>query len=299
MPSPLDGPAAARKKLSTMRLPYSRRAADPTANDHSPNKGGGLLRLILTVLVVAWAIRSFLVAPFSIPSGSMLPTLFIGDYVLVAKWPYGYSRFSFPLGIPSFDGRILSDLPERGEIVVFRAPAEGGDFVKRAIGLPGDTIEVRDGMLLLNGRGIAREPEGFVAIPISANSPCRVVPGATPQVTADGLACRYPAYRETLPDGTSWLVLDQVDNPRADHVPPMVVPDGHVFLLGDNRDDSLDSRYSPAEGGIGLVPVENLIGRAMFVFWSTDGRAEYLKPWTWFTALRAERIGGISSGAER
>ena len=282
-----------------MRLPYSRRAADPAAGQEPAKTGGGLFRLILTVLLVAWAFRSFVVAPFSIPSGSMLPALFVGDYVMVAKWPYGYSRYSFPLGIPSFDGRILSDLPERGDVVVFRAPGDAGDFVKRAVGLPGDTIEIRGGTLVLNGRSVAREAEGFVEIPITANSPCRVVPGATPQVTAGGVACRYPAYRETLPNGTSWLVLDQVQNPRADDVAPTRVPEGHVFLMGDNRDDSLDSRFSPGEGGIGFVPIENLIGRGMFIFWSTDGSAEYAKPWTWFTALRGGRIGPISAGPER
>lgn len=284
-----------------MRPTFSRRAAEPAADDGRPKREGGLVRLLLVVLLLAWAVRSLIVAPFSIPSGSMLPTLLIGDYVFVAKWPYGYSRYSFPFGIPPFEGRIMTDLPDRGDVVVFRAPGEreSGDFIKRAIGRPGDTVEVRGGMLVLNGRAIPREPEGFVEIPITANSPCRVVPGATPQVSGDGLACRYPAYRETLPDGTSYLVLDQVDNPRADDLGPTLVPDGHVFLMGDNRDDSLDSRYSPAEGGIGLVPVENLIGRGFFIFWSTNGSAEYAKPWTWFEALRTGRIGPISTRRQR
>jgi signal peptidase I len=277
-----------------MRLSLSRRSGEARSSDEAAERSGGLLRLILSVLLLAWAIRSFLVAPFSIPSGSMVPTLYIGDYVMVAKWPYGYSRYSFPFGVPSFDGRIFRDLPERGDITVFRGP-DGNDFVKRVIGLPGDTIAVRGGMLILNGRAIPRESVGVVEVPISANSPCRVVPPATPQTTADGTKCRYPAYRETLPNGRSWLVLDQIDNPRADDVPPIVVPDGHVFMMGDNRDDSLDSRFSPAEGGVGFVPVDNLVGRAMFMFWSTDGSADYLKPWTWFTALRGDRIGPIAS----
>ena len=281
-----------------MPLSIPRRSAATPPSDRAGTKGGGLVRLILSVLLLAWVVRSFIVAPFSIPSGSMLPSLYIGDYLLVAKWPYGYSRYSFPLGIPSFDGRILSDLPERGDIVVFRAPGTDEDYIKRVVGLPGDTIAVRGGMLVLNGRGISREPEGFAEVPISANSPCRVVPGATAQVSTAG-GCRYPAYRETLPDGTSWLVLDQVDNPIADHVSPIVVPEGHVFLMGDNRDDSFDSRFSLAAGGVGFVPVENLIGRAMVTFWSTDGSAEYWKPWTWFTALRAGRIGPISADAVR
>ena len=256
------------------------------------------LKLLAGVLLLAWLFRSFLFAPFSIPSGSMLPALYVGDYVLVAKWPYGYSRYSFPFGIPSFSGRLFSDLPERGDIVVFRAPGDQGDFVKRVIGLPGDTIAVRGGMLVLTGRPIVRESEGMAAIPVSANSPCRVVPGATARIASGD--CLYPAYRETLPGGRSWLVLDQVEAPRADEVPPMRVPEGHVFLMGDNRDDSLDSRFATVEGGIGFVPQENLIGRATVIFWSTDGSADYWKPWTWFGALRVDRVGsGFSGGGRR
>lgn len=265
-------------------------------------RGGGLVRLVLTVLLVAWVVRSFLFAPFSIPSGSMLPALYIGDYVLTAKWPYGYSRHSFPFGFPAFDGRILASLPERGDIVVFRPTGAQGDFVKRVIGLPGDTIEIRGGMLILNGRPIRRESAGRAEVPITANSPCRVVPGATPMTRADAKGserCLYPAYRETLPGGRSWLVLDQVDSPHADTMAATRVPADHVFLMGDNRDDSLDSRYSPTERGVGFVPVENLIGRAMIVFWSTDGSADYAKPWTWFTALRGDRFGTTFNGAER
>lgn len=282
-----------------MAFSYARR---PGARSDKKERRGGLPRLIIEVLLIAWVIRSLVFAPFSIPSGSMLPTLFIGDYVAVAKWPYGFSRFSFPWGFPSFDGRIFGSLPERGDVVVFRAPGTDEDFVKRVIGLPGDTVEVRGGMLVLNGRPIPREQAGTFAMPISANSPCRVVAGATPMVRpADegGTACLYPVFRETLPGGPSYRVIDQVDNPRADNVAPTVVPEGHLFLMGDNRDDSLDSRFSPQEGGIGFVPVENLIGRATFIFWSTDGTAEYAKPWTWFTALRGDRIATGFNGNER
>jgi len=282
-----------------MAFSYARR---PGARSDKKERRGGLPRLIIEVLLIAWVIRSLVFAPFSIPSGSMLPTLFIGDYVAVAKWPYGYSRFSFPWGFPSFEGRLFGRLPARGDVVVFRAPRIDEDFVKRVIGLPGDTIEVRGGMLVLNGRPIPREQAGTFAMPISANSPCRVVPGATPMVTrADdgGTACLYPVFRETLPGGRSYRVIDQVDNPRADTVAPKVVPEGHLFLMGDNRDDSLDSRFSPQEGGIGFVPVENLIGRATLIFWSTDGTAEYSKPWTWFSALRGDRIATGFNGTER
>ena len=258
----------------------------------------GLIRFLLLLALAAWAFRSFVVAPFSIPSGSMLPTLYVGDYLLVAKWPYGYSRYSFPFTFPSFDGRILSDLPERGDVAVFRPPGGDAEFVKRVIGLPGDTVEMRGGMLVLNGRPLPRRSLPPFALPISANSPCKVVPPASPFVARveSGTYCLYPAYRETLPGGPSYTVLDQVENPRADDFPATRVPPGHVFLMGDNRDDSFDSRFTPAEGGIGLVPVENLVGRALVTFWSTDGSASYVKPWTWFTALRGGRIGNGYTG---
>ncbi|HEX6217773.1 MAG TPA: signal peptidase I [Sphingomicrobium sp.] len=272
--------------------------ADPAA-EAPPKKKESLPRFLITLVILAWLLRSFIAAPFSIPSGSMLPTLRIGDYLLVAKWPYGYSRYSFPWQVPSFEGRLLSRLPARGDVVVFRPPGANSEFIKRVIGLPGDTIEIRGGMLVLNGRALPRESRGRFAMPVSANSPCRVVPPAEPMVRPDAAGqatCLYPAYRETLPGGRSYLVLDQVDNPRADDFGPIRVPQGHVFMMGDNRDDSLDSRFSPMEGGIGFVPVENLVGRAMITFWSTDGSSSYLKPWTWFTALRGSRIGTTFGG---
>jgi len=282
-----------------MALRYARRTGASTKDGE---RRGGLLRLVVEVALIAWVIRSLVFAPFSIPSGSMLPALYIGDYVLVAKWPYGYSRFSFPWGFPSFDGRILGGLPERGDVVVFRVPGTDEDFVKRVVGLPGDTVAVQDGMLVVNGKARPRQSEGTFAMPISTNSPCRVVGGAMEMVgqTDSGEpACLYPIYRESLPGGRSYRVIDQVDNPRADDFPTTKVPEGTLFLMGDNRDDSLDSRFSREEGGIGFVPVENVVGRATIIFWSTNGSAEYLKPWTWFTALRTDRIASTFSGDER
>ena len=276
---------------NTQRPPAAAAAADQA-------KTGGTLRFLLLLALFAWAFRSFVVAPFSIPSGSMLPTLYIGDYLAVAKWPYGFSRFSFPFNFPSFSGRILANLPERGDVAVFRPPGADMEFVKRVIGLPGDTVEVRGGMLILNGRNLPREALRPFAMPVSPNSPCKVVPPAQPMIigTSGGLNCLYPAYRETLPGGPSYTVLDQVESPRGDDFSAVKVPQGHVFMMGDNRDDSLDSRFSPAEGGIGMVPVENLVGRALFTFWSTDGSASYVLPWTWFTALRGNRLGNGYTG---
>jgi len=265
-------------------------AAEPKARD----KGGW--RSLLLFVLAAWVLRSLIIAPFSIPSGSMLPTMAIGDYLFVQKWPYGYSRFSFPFQFPSFDGRIFADYPKRGDIIVFRPPGqEDVDFIKRAIGLPGDRIEVRGGQVILNGTPLVRQAVGMIPVRISPNSPCRVVSGATPMVrpSADGGEdCLYPAYRETLPGGPTYLTIDQVDTSPGDEFAAITVPAGHVFMMGDNRDDSLDSRFSPYVGGVGLVPLDHLVGRASRRFWSTDGNAEWLKPWTWFSALRGSRIGG-------
>ncbi|HEY6047612.1 MAG TPA: signal peptidase I [Sphingomicrobium sp.] len=269
----------------------------------SPKKESGwsTVRFILSVAVIAWAIRSFLFAPFDIPSGSMLPTLYIGDYLVVAKWPYGYSRYSFPYAFPSFPGRIFAHLPHRGDVVVFRHPTEKDDLIKRVIAIPGDTVAMDHGELILNGQRLPRVDLPPYEMPISANSPCRVVSGASPSVTSSGdrSYCVYPAYRETLPGGPSYTVLDQVENGPGDTFPATTVPPAHVFMLGDNRDDSLDSRFPTAIGGVGMVPIDHLIGRALFTFWSTDGSASYWKPWTWFTSLRGSRIGnGYSGDAE-
>jgi signal peptidase I len=154
------------------------------------------------------------------------------------------------------------------------------------IGLPGDTIATRDGALVLNGKPVVRTRIGDVAIPVSANTPCRAV---TPRV-ADG-QCLFTAYWETLPGGRSYVVLDQVANPVVDEFGPVRVPDGHLFLMGDNRDDSADSRISPVLGGMGFIPTEALVGRALVTFWSTDGSASWILPWTWFSAARWGRIG--------
>ncbi|WP_240325520.1 signal peptidase I [Sphingomonas mesophila] len=240
------------------------------------------LRFFALLAFAAWALRSLVAAPFSIPSGSMMPTMLPGDYLFVAKWPYGFSRFSFPAQLPSFPGRILARLPERGDVVIFKRPGEGTDWVKRVIGLPGDTVELRSGMLILNRRPVPRSATAEIRLPRTPNTDCAI----------DGSPdCRYPAFVETLPNGRRYVTLDQLERGPADDFGPIAVPAGHLFLLGDNRDDSADSRFALADGGIGLVPVDHLVGRAAFAFWSTDGSAEAGKPWTWFKGLRRERLG--------
>ena len=280
------------------RSPRRSRPTAAAAKRQKKESAGSLLRFFLTVAIIAWAFRSIIGAPFNIPSGSMLPTLYIGDYVAVSKWPYGYSRYSFPFGFPSFEGRIFGHLPKRGDVVVFRHPVENADLIKRVIALPGDTVAVRDGRLILNGRLVPRQALPPTQISVTPNSPCRAIPPATPVIVTvgDRPSCVYHAFLETLPGGPSYTVLDQVEHGAADDFPETKVPSGRVFLMGDNRDDSLDSRFPTFEGGIGMVPAENLIGRASFTFWSTDGSASWFKPWTWFTALRAHRIGNGYTG---
>jgi signal peptidase I len=253
------------------------------------------LRFLLLLFLAALALRTFIVAPFSIPSGSMLPRLYIGDYLFVSKWAYGYSRYSLPFGLPGFEGRLLGGLPARGDVVVFRHPGNPNeDVVKRVIGLPGDTVAVRGGIVILNGRTLPRRRIADFTFPVSPNSPCRG-PGGMPGhiLAGDGgeTLCVMPRFTETLPDGRSYDVLDQIPNAEADNFGPVTVPAGHVFVMGDNRDDSSDSRYPTLVGGIGMLPLDNLLGRVLINFWSTDGSAEWLKPWTWFSAARWSRIG--------
>lgn len=254
------------------------------------------LRFLVTLALIAFVLRSFIVAPFNIPSESMLPRLLVGDYLFVAKWPYGYSRHSLPWSIPLIPQRILARAPERGDVVVFKNPADNStDYIKRVIGLPGDLVQVKGGQLILNGEPVPKVRVADFLDPISPNSPCKPMPESQIMVEAEpggGAACRYQRYRETLPGGRTYEVLD-IGAVSADDTPVVVVPDGQFFLMGDNPDRSADSRFPAAiGGGIGLVPEENLVGRALVIFFSTDGSAEWLKPWTWPTAARWSRIGG-------
>ncbi|MEO6113445.1 MAG: signal peptidase I [Sphingomicrobium sp.] len=275
-----------------MDLPFSRPRSIP-AKPKSAKKPGSFLKSLLWLALAAWLLRSLFVAPFSISSGSMLPTMAIGDYLFVSKWPYGYSSASFPFHVPSFDGRILSSTPKRGDVVVFVGTA-GEDVVKRVIGLPGDLVAVEDGHVVLNGKPVPQERLEDFAMTVSPNSSCRMVTVAGPIEDGSklpGQSCAYPAYRETLPGGPSYVVLDQTDRSVADNFAPVVVPQGALFLMGDNRDDSLDSRYPVEASGMGFVPVDHIVGRAELAFWSTDGSASWLNPISWFSALRTGRLG--------
>ncbi|HWH17607.1 MAG TPA: signal peptidase I [Allosphingosinicella sp.] len=275
----------------------SSQAAPAVPEKSEKKESGGLretTRFLLFLFIAAVLLRSFIAAPFSIPSGSMLPRMMIGDYLFVAKWPYGYSRYSLPFAIGGFEGRFFEAAPERGDVVVFRYPGPGNeDFVKRVIGLPGDTIQMIDGVLSINGEPLPKVRIADYLMPLSPNTPCRTIDPSAKKVVEDEQGrrfCAFPRYRETLPGGRSYYVLDQTMG-SGDNTEPVVVPEGHYFVMGDNRDDSFDSRFPVAVGGVGLLPAENLIGRALLTFFSTDGSADYLKPWTWFSAARWDRIG--------
>ncbi|MDE2564054.1 MAG: signal peptidase I [Sphingomonadales bacterium] len=246
-----------------------------------------LIKLAVVVLVF----RSFIFSPFNIPSESMLPKLVDGDYLLAAKWPYGFSRYSMPFSIPLIPGRVLPHDPKRGDVVIFKAPPGNDvDYIKRVVGLPGDTVQMLHGQVILNGKPIPKVRVADFTVAVSPNTHCYDV--QFEKTTADGQTiCSYPRFRETLPGGKSYDVLD-LGARAQDDTTPVLVPEGHLFLMGDNRDNSLDSRFPAIEGGgIGLVPEKNLVGRAEIIMWSTDGSASWINPISWFTAARWNRIG--------
>ena len=237
------------------------------------------LKTIFWALVIAGIFRTLFFQPFWIPSGSMKETLLIGDFLFVNKMAYGYSRHSCPFSLCPFSGRILASEPERGDIVVFRHPVTGADFIKRVIGLPGDRVQMANGRVLLNGEELAQEPAGVFEEVFERQGPIGQFPRCANAPVGEGGTCLKNRYRESLPSGRSWIVLD-IDDSFADNTPGFVVPEGHFFFIGDNRDNSQDSRAPQSVGGVGMVPFENLIGRARHVVFSSSGRS-MLYFWTW------------------
>jgi signal peptidase I len=291
-PSVRDAPPI-RTLDAPARLRDAAVMATPTATGKpARSETAETIRFLLKLALFVFVLRSFFFSPFSIPSESMLPRLLIGDYLFVSKWNYGYSRWSLPWGIPLIPGRILARDPVRGDTVVFRSMApDDHDVIKRVIGLPGDTVQMRGGQLFLNGRAIPKHRVADFIVPLSPNFGADKCGTPFQDVDAGGRPiCRYPRFRETLPGGRSYTVLDQQEIPVADDTDVYRVPAGNVFLMGDNRDDSADSRFAPPDG-MGYIPMERIEGKAVVTFFSTDGSAEWLKPWTWFSAARFDRIG--------
>ena len=240
-------------------------------SDETKKEGGwaDTFRTIIYALLIAFFVRTLAYQPFNIPSGSMIPTLLVGDYLFVSKFSYGYSRFALPLGLGFFSGRILSRPPERGDIAVFRQPPTNrDDFIKRIVGVPGDRIQMINGVLNVNGVAVDKQRmEDFVLR------------------DGRGRTRRIAQYSETLPNGPSYIVRESLgDNGPVDNTREFVVPEGQFFAMGDNRDDSNDSR------NWGFVPAENFVGRAEVLFFSTDGTAGWFQPWRWPTATRFSRI---------
>jgi signal peptidase I len=255
--------------------------ADPMAS--RTKSDGGIVETIKTVvyaLLIAGAFRTLFFQPFWIPSESMKDTLLIGDFLFVNKMAYGYSRYSCPFALCPFSGRILASTPERGDVAVFRHPVNGTDFVKRLIGLPGDTIQMKQGVLFLNDTEAKQMPDGIFEEVFERQGPMGNTPRCENGPVGEGGTCQRTRSIETLPDGVSHNVLNIDTNGFGDNTDVFTVPDGHYFFMGDNRDNSLDSRFGQAAGGVGFVPAENLIGRADRIMFSSAGRS-MLAFWTW------------------
>ncbi len=243
------------------------------------------VKTVVYALIIAGVFRTLFFQPFWIPSGSMKDTLLIGDFLFVNKMAYGYSRYSCPFEMCPFSGRIFASEPERGDVVVFRHPVDGSDFIKRVIGLPGDTIQMRNGVLHINGEPAQLEPEEPFAETYERQGPIGHIPRCSNAPVGEGGECLKERFTETLPGGVEHSVLNIDDGSFADNTPVFTVPPGEYFVMGDNRDNSRDSRFPQSTGGVGFVPFENIIGRADRVMFSSAGeRMVYF--WTW----RADRF---------
>ena len=283
-------------------LPGEAIAAEPAKETHGSmlwREAKGLFWVLLAVL----AFHSFIAKPFYIPSESMMPNLLTGDRLVVSKYPFGWSWASPSFHVfPHWQGRILGQMPKRGDVVIVTPPGGREDYIKRVIGLPGDTIEVRDGTVILNGKPVRREARQPVTLPMDANLPC----GRSANVEREDIVmerfirrgtdgkeyCVLPIVRETLPNGVSFNTIE-LGQSDGDNYGPVKVGADHLFLMGDNRDRSADSRFPIESLGLGgPVPWENIGGRAEFITFSLDGTTEIANPLTWLHAFRSGRAGG-------
>ncbi|WP_420861447.1 signal peptidase I [Algirhabdus cladophorae] len=249
---------------------------------------GETIKTVVYALLIAGVFRTLFFQPFWIPSGSMKDTILIGDFVFVNKMAYGYSRYSCPFAICPISGRLFGSEPERGDIVVFRHPVNNQDFIKRLVGLPGDKVQVKEGRLYLNGTAVKVEANGTFSEIFEAQGPSRIQPRCENGPVGNGAVCEKSAFIETLPGGSSHSILN-IATQGSDNTPVYTVPLGHYFFMGDNRDNSNDSRVPQNFGGVGYVPAEYLVGRADRVMFSSAGKS-MLFFWTWRTDRFFKRL---------
>lgn len=243
-------------------------------NSAKKSRQGGIMdtvKVVVHALILAMIVRIFLYQPFNIPSGSMKQTLLIGDYLFVSKFSYGYSKYSIPFSPNLFSGRIWEATPKRGDVAVFKLPTDNStDYIKRVIGLPGDRIQMRGGVLFINGKAVPKKRlSDYVANDYYGNN------------------VQVPLYEETLPNGVKYMVLDRNPNGSFDNTNVYQVPQGHYFMMGDNRDNSTDSRVLSQ---VGYVPLENFVGRAEVIFFSVKEKWSIFKPWNWPYTIRWPRF---------
>ncbi|MEO8115254.1 MAG: signal peptidase I [Phenylobacterium sp.] len=246
----------------------------------TPKKSGALneiveiIKTVVYALLIALFLRVLFFQPFTIPSASMEPNLYEGDYIIVSKFSYGYSHHSVPFSPPLFSGRILERAPQRGDVVVFKLPSNiHVDYVKRVIGLPGDRIQVKQGLLYINDVQVPRKPLGVIK-----------------EDSGYGFVRDVARYEETLPGGKTYITNDFGTDGELDNTTVFVVPEHDYFMMGDNRDNSSDSRVAPEAGGVGFVPAENLVGKAQIILLSWKPGASIFKPWTWVLDIRLNRF---------
>jgi signal peptidase I len=261
----------------TTQAPSSGATPDKSAPEKPASAMSEIVEIIKTIvyaLMIALFLRVIFFQPYTIPSASMEPNLYEGDYIIVSKWTYGYSKHSIPFSPPLFPGRLLEQKAHRGDIVVFKLPRDNHtDYIKRIIGLPGDRIQMKQGLLYLNGVQVPRQKLQTVR-----------------EDSGYGFMHDVTRYRETLPGGPTFITNDFGPEGDLDNTDVFVVPERHYFMMGDNRDNSSDSRVTPEAGGVGYVPAENLEGKAQIIMLSWKAGASIFKPWTWIMNAQPSRF---------